>query len=335
MTEKQLPFDTNDFRDILGDVPTPLPSKEGKIPDRAKVLPNVSIIDQANLSERTKYKYKRELIRLSEEGIDPLKDYQALTAYANKLKSSRKAFLKSALRLMSQRYKNELQAKATPQNLSIVDAAIHRIEAMQNAITIKEARGTKARTWLSPTQVRKITSYCGNDLEGKRDWIVLGLLLGAGLHREELVSLKFDALKEQRTENRQMRKVLKVTGKGAKDRVIPISQLLAERLRDWHEIVGGGLIARSLGMKKELGDSISAVAVFQIVRKYGKMLNIPKLSPHDLRRTYAHLGYDAGVPIMQIKELLGHASVATTQKYLDLSIDFENTASDFVPLSGD
>jgi integrase len=42
----------------------------------------------------------------------------------------------------------------------------------------------------------------------------------------------------------------------------------------------------------------------------------------------------SGVPITQIKELLGHASVATTQKYLDLSLDLDNTASDFVPLLG-
>ena len=67
----------------------------------------------------------------------------------------------------------------------------------------------------------------------------------------------------------------------------------------------------------------------------GKLIDTPELSPHDLRRTYAHLGYDVGVPITQIKELLGHASVATTQKYLDLSLDLDNTASDFVPLSGD
>ena len=88
-------------------------------------------------------------------------------------------------------------------------------------------------------------------------------------------------------------------------------------------------------MKKELGESMSAVAAFQIVRKYGKLIGVPGLAPHDLRRTYAHLGYQAGVPITQIKELLGHASVATTQRYLDLSLDLENTASDFVPLTGD
>jgi len=74
---------------------------------------------------------------------------------------------------------------------------------------------------------------------------------------------------------------------------------------------------------------------FAIVRKYGKLIDMPNLSPHDMRRTYAHLGYDAGVPITQIKELLGHASIATTQRYLDLSLDLDTTASDFVPLSGD
>jgi integrase/recombinase XerD len=72
-----------------------------------------------------------------------------------------------------------------------------------------------------------------------------------------------------------------------------------------------------------------------IVRKYGSMIDMPKLSPHDLRRTYAQVGNDAGVPITQIKELLGHASVATTQRYLNLALDLETTASDFIPLSGD
>ena len=206
---------------------------------------------------------------------------------------------------------------------------------MRDTVKVKQHKGTKAHTWLSQAQVRDITALCGNNLEGKRDWIVLGLLLGAGLRREELVSLTFDALKQQPTKNGKMRYVLEVKGKGAKDRVVPISRLLADRLQEWREIVGGGLVARSLGRKKELGESMSAVAVFQIVRKYGKMINMPELSPHDLRRTYAHLGYDAGIPITQIKELLGHASVATTQKYLDLSLDLDNTASDFVPLSGD
>jgi integrase len=55
-------------------------------------------------------------------------------------------------------------------------------------------------------------------------------------------------------------------------------------------------------------------------RKHGAAIGIPGLAPHDLRRTYAQIGYDAGVPITQIAVLLGHNSVATTQRYLDLDL---------------
>jgi integrase len=88
-------------------------------------------------------------------------------------------------------------------------------------------------------------------------------------------------------------------------------------------------------MGKKLGGSMSSVAIFQLVRKYGEMIGIPELAPHDLRRTFAQLGYEAGVPITQISVLLGHSSVATTQKYLNLNLDLETTVSDFIPLAHD
>jgi len=91
-------------------------------------------------------------------------------------------------------------------------------------------------------------------------------------------------------------------------------------------------LCRSLGRKRELGEGISAIGVFNIVRKHGAMIGLPELDPHDLRRTYAQLGYEAGVPITQIAKLLGHASVKTTQTYLNLELDLETTISDFIPL---
>jgi integrase len=256
-----------------------------------------------------------------------------LQAYADGLKSSRRQFLKSALRLMTMDYEQNVKASATPGNLKQAQAALYRLEAMRGAIQVEQHKGKKAHTWLSQKQVAEITALCSDSLEGKRDWMVLGLLLGAGLRREELATLTFDALKQQPTKAGKMRDVLEVRGKGAKDRVIPISEKLGDHLREWREIVGGGFVARSLGMKKELGESLSPVAIFQLVNKYGKRIGISILAPHDLRRTYAQLGYEAGVPITQISTLLGHASVSTTQKYLDLSLDLETTASDFIPLS--
>ena len=138
----------------------------------------------------------------------------------------------------------------------MVQALVIRLEAMRDGVKVNASDGAKSHIWLSPSQVKEITRLCGDDLEGKRDWIILGLLLGAGLHRAEVITITFDAL-QQPMKGGKMRDVLKVIGYGAKDRFVPISSLLAERLREWHGTVGGGRIARSY-QRKNLGKSISA-----------------------------------------------------------------------------
>lgn len=293
-----------------------------------------SAIERANLQPTTKTKYKREIENLLAAGVNPM-DYQSLQIYAEGLKSSRKAFLKSALRLMSLDYEHTLKAGATDKNIGKIQAGVMRLEAMRAAVQVPTHKGVKAHTWLSPAEVKQITALCDDSLTGKRDWIVLGLLLGAGLRREELANLKFDAIKSQPTKKGD-RIVLEVKGKGAKDRVIPINETLAKRLREWERLTGGGFVARSMlrKSKTELDESMSAVAIFQLVNRYGAMIGKPQLAPHDLRRTYAQLGYNAGVAITQISVLLGHANVATTQRYLNLALDLESTASDFIPLQG-
>ncbi|MCP4700636.1 MAG: site-specific integrase, partial [Gammaproteobacteria bacterium] len=210
-----------------------------------------------------------------------------------------------------------------------------RLEALRGAVTVKKPKGKKAHTWLAAAQVKKMTALCGEDLEGQRDWIILGVLLGAGLRRDELANLTFDALKQQPMKGGGVRDVLEVTGKGEKIRVIPISALLARRLRDWKETTGGGNIARRMECKSKtiLGPSMSGVAIFHLVRKYGKRINLPQLAPHDLRRTFAQLAYEAGIPLTQISILLGHASLDVTISYLNLELDLETTASDFIPLA--
>lgn len=293
---------------------------------------DLSAIDRADLQPSTKAKYKREIEQLYIAGIK-LSDYEALRDYANGLKSSRKQFLKSALRLMTLDFEQQAKAHATPANVLGVQAALLRLDALRSVVIIPEHKGTKAHTWLTAKEVKQITAATARqyNLEGKRDWIVLGLLLGAGLRREELAALKFSAIKQQGE-----RTVIEVKGKGAKDRVVPISSTLASHLKEWQELVGGENVARAMYRKSHdiPTDSMSAVAIFQLVNKYGKMIGKPDLAPHDLRRTYAQLGYEAGIPITQISVLLGHANVQTTQRYLNLDLDLETTASDFIPLAG-
>jgi site-specific recombinase XerD len=62
------------------------------------------------------------------------------------------------------------------------------------------------------------------------------------------------------------------------------------------------------------------MGIYNIVNKAGQMIGQPELAPHALRRTFAQLGFQAGVPITQISKLLGHASVSTTQRYLNLDL---------------
>jgi integrase len=294
-------------------------------------------IDRADLQPTTKYKYKRELEAMAAAGVNPL-NFEALAIYADNLKSSRKTFLKSALRMISTDYERTTKGGATPANIAQVQTVVYRLEAMRSAINVKKHKGSKAHNWLSQAQVKEITSLCSNDLIGRRDWIVLALLLGAGLRRDELAQLTFDAIKTQPMKGGKMRTVLEVTGKGNKTRVIPISKAIAARLLSWRdEVMIGGMIARSIskGSKNKIGASLSSIGIYKLVANYGAMIGKPELAPHDMRRTFAQLGYEAGIPLTQLQTLLGHESIATTQKYLDLNLDIETTVSDFIPLSGD
>jgi site-specific recombinase XerD len=294
-------------------------------------------INRARLADRTKYKYARELQKYLDTGA-ALTDRAALTAYGANLRSSRRSFFKAALRLITADFAQDLKANVTPQSLAKTQAALLRLESIRGSVEVHKNEGTKTHSWLSPKQVKEITALPTDDLEGWRDWVILSLLLGAGLRREELAVLTFEALKTQPMKRGRMRDVLEVRGKGDKRRVVPINALLAANVRRWQDILKakpGDRIARALGRKKSLAKHMSAVALFQIVRKYGRLINVPNLAPHDLRRTFAQLGYEAGVPITQISVLLGHANVSTTQKYLNLALDLETTVSDFIPLSGD
>lgn len=79
-----------------------------------------------------------------------------------------------------------------------------------------------------------------------------------------------------------------------------------------------------------VGESLSDNGLFGIVRQYSGLIGHPELDPHDLRRTYAQIGYENAVPLTQMSKLLGHSSIDTTRCYLNLNL--EVTASDFVRL---
>ena len=281
------------------------------------------------LADSTKRQYSKALTNYLATGAD-LGDADMLATYARDLPTSGRAFLKAAVRLVTERAAVALKGQATPENIQSVTAALLRLEALQSAIETKTPTGTKAHTWLTASEVRQLFATCGDDLKGLRDRVVLALLVGAGLRRAEAAALTFaDIVLQPRGD--KLRTVLQVCGKGNKTRTVPISDAMANLLDRWAAIAGDGRILRSLEGGR-INHSLSSTGVFGIVREHGAAIGKPQLAPHDLRRTYAQLGYDAGVPLTQVSTLLGHSSVQTTQRYLNLELDLTVTASDFVPI---
>jgi integrase len=300
------------------------------IPQRGRPDVLAIIAGASHLAESTREKYARAVERYQDTGGD-LFNPEQLAEYAQDLPASGRTFLKAAVKLVTDRLASQVKGMATPDNVATVQATLYRAEALQNAIQTKTSAGTKAHTWLSQAEVKALLDTCGDDVKGQRDRLALGLLVAAGLRCSEAVGLRFDDVKLQPIKSK-MRTVLEVTGKGAKSRVVPISDRLANALDKWAGVVGGeGRVLRNVTKGGEIGDSISGVGVFNLVRDAGAAMGKPELAPHDLRRTYAQLGYEAGVPVTQISKLLGHSSISTTQRYLNLDLDLGTTVSDFVP----
>jgi integrase/recombinase XerC len=156
-----------------------------------------------------------------------------------------------------------------------------------------------------------------------RDRAILELLYAAGLRVSELTGLNLQDMD-------QKDQVVRVTGKGRKERIVPYGAKAAEALRLYWP-VREKLLHDSRGNSTKtnpeavflnyMGSRLTQRSVGRIVKKYVKLVNINwDLHPHSLRHAFAtHLLAD-GADLRAIQELLGHQSLSTTQKYTHASI---------------
>lgn len=154
-----------------------------------------------------------------------------------------------------------------------------------------------------------------------RDTAMLELLYGSGLRVSELVGLDLDRLDMTSATAR-------VVGKGNKERLVPIgsqsraalASYLNERPTLRHPKLGTQ-DARALFLGR-VGARINVRQVQRLVHKYGVLgAGRGDLHPHALRHTCATHLLDAGADLRAIQELLGHSSLATTQRYTHVSVD--------------
>jgi len=139
-----------------------------------------------------------------------------------------------------------------------------------------------------------------------RDLALLELLYGSGLRASELVSLPRAAV-------RPGQPFLMVRGKGAKERLVPISSRAQAAVQQWLQQVPSGAPWLFPSGKSHL----SRVRLFQIVRAMAADAGIPpdRVSPHVLRHAFATHLLSGGADLRVLQSLLGHADIATTQIY--------------------
>lgn len=298
--------------------------------------PDLTTIDRLDRAESYKAKLRSAILRLSVAGVNPY-NANALKDYADTLPVSGRMFLKAGLRIMYAdrvtRIKTSISPSiATPEIIAKAQAALWQLEEMDNVLVTHQPDRERLPHWLTQAQVDELTALAYRS--SLRDYIILAVLLGAGLRREELTKLTFDALS---TVDNQP--VITLRGKGSKVRTVPITPVLYRHLLEWKAQVGPGRIARSIHKTGKIGPSLSPTAVFDIVRKYGSLIGIADLDPHDLRRTFGRLAYFAlDKDILRVMHMLGHSKVETTQRYIGLELDLEPVniiRNDFVTVFGD
>jgi len=152
--------------------------------------------------------------------------------------------------------------------------------------------------------------------QGSRDRAILETLYSAGLRIGELVGIKVNDVD-------LISGIVKVMGKGRKERLAPIGDKAVNSIREYTEKRN----ARKWGDKKELflnksGRRITDRSVRRIVDKYIKLLSITeRVSPHSLRHSFATHLLNRGADLRSVQELLGHKNLSTTQIYTHVTMD--------------
>ena len=177
---------------------------------------------------------------------------------------------------------------------------------------------------------RLLDAVTGETPADRRDRAILEVLYGTGMRISEMVALSLEDLDLDGA-------LMRVTGKGDKQRLVPVGRLAAAAVDDWLAPGGRSSMAPETWARRsdqnavflnQRGGRLSRQGIWGVVRKHGLTAGIAdRLTPHVLRHSCATHMLDHGADIRTVQELLGHASVTTTQLYTKVSTDLMVRAS--------
>jgi integrase/recombinase XerC len=178
--------------------------------------------------------------------------------------------------------------------------------------------GRRLPHFLSTEQVaRLLGAPPANQPMGLRDRAILETLYSAGLRVAELASLNVESWDRDAG-------VLRVIGKGRKERFAPIGRFAARALTRWLEVrepdPQAPTVQQSALFLNKRGRRLTTRSVGRLLEKYIRLTGLDKLTtPHTLRHSFATHLLDGGADLRSVQELLGHKSLTTTQIYTHVS----------------
>lgn len=176
-------------------------------------------------------------------------------------------------------------------------------------------RGKKIPYHLSIDEVTSLVEApSGSGVLALRDKAILELLYSSGLRVSELTGLNVSSIDLDSG-------LVKVFGKGGKERIVPLGSHAVRAISAYLKIMPPELPGRAAFLNAR-GGRLTRRSVARVVdRHILRLATMKKVSPHTLRHTFATHLLESGVDLRAIQELLGHASLSTTQKYTHVNID--------------
>jgi integrase/recombinase XerD len=169
-----------------------------------------------------------------------------------------------------------------------------------------------------------LAAVAGDEPVARRDRAVLEVLYGTGLRISELVGLRLADVDLESA-------LLRAFGKGSKERVVPVGRHAVAALADWLGPGGRPALVPERWARRTDADAVflnrrggrlTRQGAWLVVKRWGGEVGLgPRLTPHVLRHSCATHMLDHGADIRTVQELLGHASVSTTQVYTRVSTE--------------
>jgi integrase len=235
-----------------------------------------------------------------------------------------------------------LEKKLSASTVNVRLSAVRKLvgEAQRNGIIDAEEaanlagvpnlsqKGTRLGNWLTRDQAKELLTVPDRSkIKGERDYAILALLLGCALRRRELASLDIGDI--QLREGRWV--VADLRGKGGRVRTVAIPLWVKKAIDAWMvaaKIEKGRLLRPLSKSGKLIGDELGDWAIWSVVEQCAREIGIEHFGAHDLRRTCAKLCRKNGGDLEQIKFLLGHSSIQTTERYLGSEQDLAVAVND-------